>query len=51
MSKSTSRKKRAPERVLALPDLEHAKMTTATLACCLLAVSESAAQSGSPRYV
>src|SRR5579872_4993472 len=26
MSKSKSRKKRAPKRVLALPDLEHAKM-------------------------
>ena len=26
MSKSKSRKKRVPKRVLALPDLEHAKM-------------------------
>ena len=30
MSKSKSRKKKAPKRVLALPDLEHAKTAVLT---------------------
>ena len=45
MSKSTSRKKKAPKRVLALPDLEHAK--TAVLNSLTSALRDTRGESSS----